>query len=84
MSEKEKSNAQQVSEIFKDLGSTFRNVSSEFAQMMESISVGIETFSSIKKMLNFNKESSLIKGNLKQMKESLIKKSTIINENMQK
>lgn len=61
MSEKEKKKAEQLSDVFKDLGNTFRIVNSEFADLMTSISAGISTFESLKRTFNMEEEGGVVK-----------------------
>ncbi len=61
MSEKEKKKAEELSDVFKDLGSAFRIVNSEFADLMTSISAGINTFESLKRTFNMEEEGGIVK-----------------------
>ena len=59
MSEKEKKKAEELSDVFKDLGSAFRSVNSDFAELMTSISAGISTFESLKEALNIEESGNV-------------------------
>lgn len=76
MSEKEKKKAEQLSDVFKDLGNTFRIVNSEFADLMTFISAGISTFESLKNMCNFDKQKEKLGTSWKMIKNQFEKSST--------
>ena len=75
MSEKEKKKAEELSDVFKNLGSTFRSVNSDFADLMTSISAGINTFESLKNMCNFDKQKEKLDSSWKMIKNQFEKSS---------
>ena len=80
MSEKEKKKAEELSDVFKDLGSAFRSVNSDFAELMTSISAGISTFESLKEALNIEESGGIIRKCLSDVTELFNKANKTIGD----